>query len=165
MTPAMADDMKPDPQTSLYETDFYAWTPQQAERLRRATLDGSPEGMDWLHLAEEIEDMGREQLQKAESLTERIIRHLFKLACTENDAAVRGWRKETRAWRPQLRRVLKRDPKVLSDLRDELEQLHGDAAEAILEDFLIDEPTAPVDTTLRWTLEQILGEADDPLDA
>jgi predicted ATPase len=161
----MADDMKPDPQTSLYETDFYAWTQQQAELIRLEHKTSGVYPIDWLRIAEEIEDLGREQLHKAESLTERIIQHLFKLAWTRNDAPVRGWRKEIRAWRPQLRRVLKRNPKVTSDLLAELESLHGDALEAILEDFRIDEPAARIDTSLRWTLEQILGEADDPLDA
>ena len=162
---AMADDMKPSPDASSYEQDFYAWTQEQAEMLRLQAGTGYAPEIDWLLVADEIEDMGREQLQKAESLTERIIQHLYKLAWTRNAAPVRGWRKEIRAWRPQLRRVLKRNPKVVSELLAELCSLHEDATEAILEDFRIEEPAAPVDTSLRWTLDQILGEADDPLDA
>jgi hypothetical protein len=40
----------------LYEEDFYAWTQQQAELLRR--LPAISNELDIEHIAEEIEDLG-----------------------------------------------------------------------------------------------------------
>lgn len=39
---------------TLYENDFFAWTEQQAEVLRRAAREGSNLPLDWENLAEEI---------------------------------------------------------------------------------------------------------------
>jgi Domain of unknown function DUF29 len=41
-------------QPAQYETDIAAWSEEQAERLRRHSLD-----IDWDNLAEEIESLGR----------------------------------------------------------------------------------------------------------
>ena len=40
--------------TDLHEQDFYAWTQEQAAKLRAS----QPAELDWESLAEEIEDMG-----------------------------------------------------------------------------------------------------------
>src|SRR5215471_15258146 len=55
----------------LYEEDFYAWTQQQAELLRR--LPTISNELDIEHIAEEIEDLGRSDLRAAQSLCERSI--------------------------------------------------------------------------------------------
>lgn len=49
--------------TTLYETDFYAWTKRQAELLRAEEF----EQIDWDNLIEEIDSLGAEQLHKVES--------------------------------------------------------------------------------------------------
>ncbi|MFT0727545.1 DUF29 family protein, partial [Synechococcus sp. F70.1] len=41
----------------LYERDFYAWTQEQAALLRSGQL----ERLDRVHLAEEIEALGRQE--------------------------------------------------------------------------------------------------------
>jgi hypothetical protein len=41
----------------LYEEDFYAWTQQQAQALRRLRVGDND--LDIEHIAEEIEDLGR----------------------------------------------------------------------------------------------------------
>ena len=51
---------------SLYEEDFYAWTQQQADLLRRLPPLGNE--LDLEHIAEEIEDLGRSDLRAAQSL-------------------------------------------------------------------------------------------------
>lgn len=43
--------------STLYETDFYQWTQQQAALLRRGESNGA--GLDWENIAEEIESMGK----------------------------------------------------------------------------------------------------------
>lgn len=60
----------------LHDTDFYAWTRDQAARLRRLADD---ERIDAALLAEEIEDLGSGDFHAVESYLERIIEHLLKL--------------------------------------------------------------------------------------
>jgi hypothetical protein len=62
---------------SLYDDDFFAWTQQQAELLRRLAPPGNE--LDLEHIAEEIEDLGRSDLRAARSLCQHIIEHLLKL--------------------------------------------------------------------------------------
>jgi len=45
------------PLTELYNQDFYAWTQRNADLLRQ----GRATEIDLEHLAEEIEEMGKEQ--------------------------------------------------------------------------------------------------------
>jgi hypothetical protein len=43
---------------SLYDTDFLAWSKEQAEALRAAMRNGSNQRRDLRNLAAEIEDLG-----------------------------------------------------------------------------------------------------------
>jgi len=62
---------------ALYDADFYAWTQEQAELLRR--LPAVSNRLDVELIAEEIEDLGRSELHAVQSLCEHIIEHLLKL--------------------------------------------------------------------------------------
>jgi hypothetical protein len=59
---------------ALYEEDFYAWT-QRAGELLRSGCFGQ---IDIEHVAEEIEDMGKEQKHALKSQMRRLIVHLLK---------------------------------------------------------------------------------------
>lgn len=64
---------------ALYERDFYSWTQEQA-RLLRARAELQPnDAIDWAHVAEEIEDMGKDIARTIRSAYARIIEHLLKL--------------------------------------------------------------------------------------
>ncbi|HKQ86712.1 MAG TPA: DUF29 domain-containing protein [Candidatus Acidoferrales bacterium] len=76
----------------LYEEDFYAWTQQQAELLRR--LAAISNALDIEHIAEEIEDLGRSDLRAAQSLCQHIIEHLLKLEYSGLAEPVDHWRDE-----------------------------------------------------------------------
>ena len=58
-----------------YETDFYAWTRQQAAALR----DRKWTTLDVDHLAEEIESVGQRDRDAIESQLVRVLLHLLKL--------------------------------------------------------------------------------------
>jgi len=61
-------------ETSLYERDFYAWTQDQAEKLRSRAHNG----IDWGNAAEEIESVGRSQKKEIRSRLKILIQHLLK---------------------------------------------------------------------------------------
>ena len=88
------------PDGSRYDEDFYAWTQEQAELLRRGGAGAN--GLDIEHLAEEIEDLGESELHACQSLCEHIIEHLLKLEYSGVDEPARHWRREIVEWRLQL---------------------------------------------------------------
>lgn len=90
----------------LYEEDFYAWTQQQAELLRR--LPAISNELDIEHIAEEIEDLGRSDLRAAQSLCQHIIEHLLKLEYSGLKEPSNHWRDKIVEWRLQLEQILTR---------------------------------------------------------
>jgi hypothetical protein len=64
--------LKPEP--PLYERDFFAWTQEQAEKLRAR----SHNDLDWDNLAEEIESVGRSQKSEIRKRLGVLIQHLLK---------------------------------------------------------------------------------------
>jgi hypothetical protein len=103
--------MTPD---SLYEEDFYAWTQQQADLLRRMPAIGNE--LDLEHVAEEIEDLGRSDLRAAQSLCEHIVEHFLKLEYSGLDEPAGHWRDEIVEWRLQLEKTLTRSIETKLDL-------------------------------------------------
>lgn len=99
---------------ALYEEDFYAWTLQQAELLRRLPLTSNR--IDAENVAEEIEDLGRSELRTAQSLVEHIIEHLLKLEFSGLDQPAEHWRDEIVEWRLQLEKTLTRSIEAKLDL-------------------------------------------------
>jgi hypothetical protein len=77
--------------TDLYEQDFYAWTQEQAAKLRA----GQPAGLDWERLAEEIEDMGSSKITQIENRLGQLLAHLLKWARYPEGAATVG---RARSW-------------------------------------------------------------------
>ena len=147
----------------LYQDDFYVWTQEQAAALRAAgKAGGRSNAVEWERLAEEVEDVGKSEYREAGSLVTRIVEHLLKLNWSRRPEPKGGWRAEIVHFRARLRRTL--TPSLRAKMIDELSDIHADAVEAATASFAVHEPDAPRDETLRWTLAQILGETDDPLD-
>jgi len=60
--------------TPTYDTDFYAWTQQQAAALRARDVAA----LDWDHLAEEVEDLGASQRHAVVSHLRVLLTHRLK---------------------------------------------------------------------------------------
>lgn len=113
-----------------YESDFYAWTQEQATALRKAaSLRINLPSVDLEHLAEEIEDMGNDTLEKIEGLVLQIIAHLLKLEFSPDEAPRRHWRSEVSEWRSTVRRRAKRSPTAMNRL--DIAELTADATEML----------------------------------
>ncbi len=66
--------------TTLYETDFIGWAEQQAGLLRAAAAAARPElPLDWEHLAEEVENLGRSYRRALANHVGTAIEHLLWL--------------------------------------------------------------------------------------
>src|SRR5882762_8685682 len=140
----------------LYEEDFYAWTQQQAELLRRLPALGNE--IDLEHIAEEIEDLGRSDLRAAQSLCEHIIEHFLKLQYSGLEQPADHWRDEIVEWRLQLDKLLTRSIEAKLDLGDRYR-----AALRLLRRLERDVPglVSRLPPTSPYTLEQIVGGGDE----
>ncbi|NKC29947.1 DUF29 domain-containing protein [Falsiroseomonas selenitidurans] len=68
------------PDTAIpYEQDWYAWTQDQAARLRAWPEALRPNGLDIANLAEEVADMGGSQRRTVQSLLYQALLHLLKI--------------------------------------------------------------------------------------
>lgn len=77
---------------SLYQTDYYAWTKQQAAALRAMAARRESSTLDLENLAEEVESLGRSDLNTVRSQVRRIIEHLLKLEFSPSTLPRADWR-------------------------------------------------------------------------
>lgn len=152
----MADDAS----ATLYDTDFYLWTQAQAAALRAHA--GSDKTLDYDRLAEEIEDLGKSDYRAVASAVRLILEHLYKLHATRRRESLGHWVGEVQNFRLDLAQKL--TPTIERTVRTDLERLHEQAAKVAAKKFSFDEPEATIDPSLRWTSNEIMGEANDPLD-
>ena len=102
-----------------HENDFYAWTQQQAHLLKTGQLNQ----IDWCHIAEEIEDMGRSEKRELESRLEVLLMHLLKWQFQPNLRS-RSWQLSIKEQRLRLEKLLKENPSLNSILTDSLEKIY-----------------------------------------
>lgn len=103
------DDISHQPNIDLYETDFYAWSLQQAALLG----SGDFHAVDLVNLVEEIESLGRAQINALRSRYSVLCLHLLKLV-VQPDRETRSWRVTIAEQRNQIRRLLKDSPSLKS---------------------------------------------------
>jgi hypothetical protein len=146
--------------SDLYEDDILLWSERQAELLRRRAsgeLVHDAE-IDWPNVAEEIEDVGNEQRNAVESLLIRILEHRLQTNAWPTAHAVPLWEHEIAGWRVQLRRRLKRSPKLEAEMRGELPALYHDAVASMYR--VVDNiPRPPVPEECPWTLDELLADS------
>ena len=146
-----------DADSSLYDDDFYAWTQQQAELLRRGPAAANR--LDYDLIAEEIEDLGSSELHACQSLCEHIIEHLLKIEYSGLTEPADHWRDEIIEWRVQFERKQTRSIIAKLDLPDRYR-----VAVRLLRRLERDVPglITRVPAECPYSLEQILGsEGED----
>ncbi len=105
----------------LYERDFVAWTEEQAARLRAAAVARINLPVDWEHVAEEIEDLGRSTARELRSRMATIIEHLLKLRhSTAADPRV-GWTVTIARERAEVAELLAENPSLRGRLAETTE--------------------------------------------
>jgi hypothetical protein len=99
------------PSTTLYETDFYAWTQQQAALMRNEEL----ERLDLPNLIEEIEAMGRRERRELTSRLKILLTHLLKWQF-QPDLQSRSWRNTINSQRAEISDLLADSPSLRPEL-------------------------------------------------
>lgn len=91
----------------LYDNDILAWSEQQAEALRLlAERRDVPNVLDLSHVVEEIEDVGRSQLQTVESHIDLILAHAIKCWADPDARSLLHWHAKIGNWQTELTRRL-----------------------------------------------------------
>lgn len=142
---------------SKHDSDFFGWTQEQASLLRGMS-DGDAR-LDIHNLAEEIEDMGRAEVNKIKSLLKQTIAHLLKLAIEPNSEASDGWYQEVITFQGDA--VLAFSP----DLKQKIEieaiwEVACNSAVRSLERYSVPIPDFPRDCPL--SLDDLLMKNFDP---
>ena len=99
------------PNPTTYDTDFYLWTQQQAALLRQ----GQTMELDMANLAEEIEDMGKNNRLALESALSNVIMHLLKWRYQPERRGT-SWKLSIRNGRRQIEKRLKNSPSLKPQL-------------------------------------------------
>lgn len=97
-------------ESELYETDFIGWTEQQGRMLREIAARPGNDALDWSHIAEEIESLGRSHRRALISQAERLITHLFKLEHSNARPPRSGWMETVRHARREIAATLEDEP-------------------------------------------------------
>ncbi|MBV8883159.1 MAG: DUF29 domain-containing protein, partial [Chroococcidiopsidaceae cyanobacterium CP_BM_RX_35] len=122
---------------NLYETDFYAWTQEQAMLLRNQQWSQ----VDLPNLIEEIESLGKQQRQELRSRLSILIGHLLKWehqpqrsagggssgAPVQAQHRSRSWLATLRIQRRDTLRLLKDNPSLKPYLDDALKEAYENA--------------------------------------
>ncbi len=144
----------------LYERDFYAWTQDQAARLRAL---GGDSHFDVEHMAEEIEDLGKKDRRVFESFLVSGCQHLVQAATSLADEANRKWLREVRNFLAQARRLRRDSPTLVNKIN--MTEIWSEAVREANGNLRIyADPEFPTDVASPFTLDSLLDETFDPED-
>ncbi|MBW4613838.1 MAG: DUF29 domain-containing protein [Desmonostoc vinosum HA7617-LM4] len=107
---------------NLYETDFYAWTQQQANLLRHHQWSQ----LDVSNLVEEIEFLGRKERQELRNRLSILIGHLLKWEYQSQQRS-RSWLATIRVQRRETIKLLSENPSLKSYLEETLKEAYENA--------------------------------------
>ncbi len=141
--------------SDLYDADIVVWSEQQGALLRRIAAgerlnDAHP---DWENIIEEIESVGRSQVEAVESLLFQALVHWLKAEAWPTSMTAPTWRADSRGFRLQARRRFAPSMRQKLDIAD----LYNDARKAVPE-MMDGQAPAPVPETCPFTLDQLLGK-------
>jgi hypothetical protein len=146
------------PTPNLYETDFYAWTQEQAYLLRKQQWSQ----LDLLNLIEEIESLGKQQRQELRNRLSVLIGHLLKWEYQPQRRS-RSWLATIRVQRRDTLRLLKDNPSLKPYLEDALAEVYENGRDLAMGETDLPEQTFP--KMCAYSLAEILDNSFYPGEA
>jgi hypothetical protein len=138
---------------SQYDEDFYAWTQAQAALLRQEKASD----LDYAHLAEELESLGKREWYAVESRLAVLVRHLLKWRYQpQRRQRGRSWRSTIWEQRSRIRRLVRLNPSLRRHLPAMIAEEYPSIRRRTLEETGL--PPEALPTTCPWTVEQVLDE-------
>ncbi|WAJ26765.1 DUF29 domain-containing protein [Antarcticirhabdus aurantiaca] len=142
----------------LYERDFYAWTQDQAAKLRARAHNA----IDWDNAAEEIESLGSSQKREIRNRLRVLLAHLLKWQYQASRRKV-GWRQTIREQRRQIESVLDDSPSLKALPGEILAEVYDKAIEDAVDETRL--PSSVFPAACPWTIDEIIDTAFLPGDA
>ena len=136
--------------TDLYGADILLWAEHQADALRRRASNE----IDWENVAEEIEDVGRNQLRAVASHLVQALLHDLKAEAWPLARDVAHWRAEARGHRDDAREAYSPSMKDRPELQ--VDRLYRRALRRMPDTNDGEEPL-PVPDACPVTLDELLA--------
>jgi len=136
----------------LYEIDDYLWLEETINLLKTNNL----EALDLEHLIEELESLGKRDLNKARSLSRQIIIHILFLQYWQEEYQrnYRHWQGEITTFRADLNNYL--TTSLENKLDEELEAIYQTALKIVLQKTGLSFNNFP--KNCPYSLQQLLDE-------
>ena len=106
----------------LYEADYYRWTQDTSERLRR----GEFSEIDVSSLIDEAEDLGKRERSALESRLAVLICHLLNWDC-QPVKRCRSWQATIELQRSKVQRLLRQSPSLKPFAAESLHEIYAEA--------------------------------------
>jgi hypothetical protein len=136
--------------SGLYETDFYAWTIEQAKFIK----EGVWYCLDISNLVEEIESLGKQQRQELRNRLGILLGHLLKWEFQFSHRS-KSWLATIREQRRRIRDLLEESPSLKSYLPEVLEKAYQDGVDLGVRETYLNYKDFPQECL--YSLEQVLG--------
>jgi len=136
---------------NLYESDFYAWTKEQAELLKNKTW----EQIDLPNLIEEIESLGRQERQELRNRLGVLLGHLLKWQYQPSNRG-NNWLSTIREQRREASRVVRENPSLKPYLSEAVRLGYESGVDLAVRETGMDYEAFP--SECPYTMEQILEE-------
>ncbi|WP_123102960.1 DUF29 domain-containing protein [Acidithiobacillus sulfuriphilus] len=147
----MGTALKLDTSAGLYHQDFYVWTMEQADLLRRH----KPDWMDWENAAEELESMGKKDRRELVSRMTVLLMHLAKWYWQAEKRSP-GWSGTIEEQREQIEFSLNDSPSLRSFLQYSFPEAWGRAIKKAARETGLPLSTFP--EACPWPIEDVLGD-------
>ncbi|MDI9636200.1 DUF29 domain-containing protein [Geitlerinema splendidum] len=134
---------------STYNTDFYAWTMEQAEHLKT----GQWQHLDIENLVEEIESLGKREKQELRNRLRILIGHLLKWQY-QPEKQSNSWQATIREQRRRIIQHLEENPSLQSYLPEAFQLGFEDGVDLAVQETNLPEEIFP--TNCPYTLDQTL---------
>lgn len=135
---------------NLYETDFYAWTQEQARLLKTQTWAQ----LDTVNLIEEISSLGRKERQELRNRLGVLLGHLLKWQY-QPDNRSNSWLATIREQRRETKILLQESPSLKLYLLNAFHQAYETGVDLAVRDTNLPYETFPA--ICPYTLEQTLN--------
>ena len=132
-------------QPQLYEHDFYTWSIQQAELLRKKDYTQ----VDWDNLIEEIEDLGRSEYRALVSAVEQLTLHLLKQQFQPSKRS-RSWQISIEKQRIQIEKLLEDNPGLVARLDEILEKGYKYGRKGAIKETQLPDSIFPLQCPYIW---------------
>lgn len=135
--------------STLYDSDFYAWTQEQSKLLKAHQW----EQLDVENLVEELESLGRQERRELVNRLAVLLGHLLKWQYQPEKQGV-SWQSTIREQRRKVERLIQENPSLKSYLAEALQDAYEDGLDLAVRETGL--PFTIFPASCPYTLEQAL---------